>query len=141
MRDILQVIRSWTHPTDQVHIERLRRSILAYERWRSFLVALYLVAFAGLMLLSVCLIVFATRMGQNFGQAAVGTTPGFVIGIVLGASFGLTTVKVVHGLLDAVFGLRNERLLIRFHDAYRDLCQQSPGELEAEDGPFEAGHE
>ena len=49
---------------------------------------------------------------------------GFVLGIVFGAYAGHGAIYMVHGLALALFGLRNEELLIKYHDLARSLSDR-----------------
>jgi hypothetical protein len=47
---------------------------------------------------------------------------GFVVGIVGGAYAGLGASQLLRGLGLAIFGLRNEELLVKYHDLARLLA-------------------
>jgi hypothetical protein len=107
-------------PSDAEFVERVRRSIAWYERFRWPAVIFYLALTAGLIGLGVALF--------NFIQAAPmpGVWPGFFIGVILGALFGKLAYKIGHGLAIALTGShRSEELLVRYHDALHEVAIKS----------------
>ena len=46
---------------------------------------------------------------------------GFLLGLVIGVCLGLMALKIGHGIVDILLGYRNERLLIKYHDALEEL--------------------
>jgi hypothetical protein len=44
---------------------------------------------------------------------------GFISGLVVGGAIGFIAIKLAHGLVMAVMGYRNERLLLRYYDAFQ----------------------
>jgi sterol desaturase/sphingolipid hydroxylase (fatty acid hydroxylase superfamily) len=129
---------SRVHHTDEERIERLRRNITTFDRWRRVFIVLNLVAFLALVAAFVAALSMMDGMVKSFGQRAGGSGLGFGFGFILGMFIGLYTLYILHGWYVIFFGLRNERLLIRFYDADRDLGQRRSVESEG-DGPIEAG--
>ncbi|QEH35613.1 hypothetical protein OJF2_41660 [Aquisphaera giovannonii] len=118
--------------SDEEHVERLRRSLASFDRWRRPLLALHLAA-AVTYVAAVIAAVWALRgFASMMGANAPGVAPGFLIGLAAGASLGFLGVKIAHGLVDLALGLRNERLLVRYHDALREMEQEAREAEEAE---------
>jgi hypothetical protein len=111
-----------THVTaaDAAYVERVRRLIVRYDRWRPALIALYggfLIAFVA----AVAVLVEELRGG--FLWPALG--PGFKGGLALGAFIGLNAVMLGHRLAGVLFhGRYHDRLLVRYYDTVR---QAGPG--------------
>jgi hypothetical protein len=121
MRDIERGDSPSAGIPDEQRIERLRRTIASFDRWGGFLKAIYLLASFTFVATLVFAMILMNGMRLNFGNMANGMGGGFVVGLLLGSMLGLFAVNVGHGLIMAFSGLRNERLLIHYHDAYREL--------------------
>lgn len=119
----------WDHHPDEVTditaadaecVERVRRFVARYDRWRPALVALY----GGLLIAFVVAVVVLVEALQG-GVLWPALGPGFAAGLALGALVGLTVIKLTHRLVGAlVDGRRGDRLLVRYYDAVR---QAGPG--------------
>jgi hypothetical protein len=117
------------HASDEQHVERLRRSMASFDRWRRPLLAFYAliaVIFLGVL---VGTFILLNDLGRNMGMGGWG--PGFVIGLVMGASLGFSALKIMYMFINILLGFRNERLLITYYDAFREMSEAE----EAEDGP------
>jgi fatty acid desaturase len=102
--------------SDKEYVERVRRSILWYDRFRWLMVVFYLAATAALVSLGFILIDFVLRGPMP------GAWAGFAFGGLLGLLLGKLTHKVGHGLAQALDGAnRSERLLVRYYDALWNL--------------------
>jgi hypothetical protein len=117
--------------TDEQFIERLRRQLAVFDRWRRPLLALYValaVAFAWITAEAVM------RLGDAAqpGNGRQGMIPGFAFGMLMGVGLGLTLQKIINALV-LLFSGRRERLLVRCYDALRVT---SPGVL---DGSMPSG--
>ncbi len=115
---------TWNRRTDDQHIERLRQAVMTYDRWRGFVVSLYVFALVVFIFVVLGTVSLLTRLRQNFGQGFAGINAGFLLGVAIGLGLGFTAVKIIHGLLEISTGLKNERLLIQIHDVNQDLRQQ-----------------
>lgn len=125
MRGIWRGLVARTELTDEDFMRRLRRGIEVHDRLRRPLLAFYLglaLAFIGLLIATFLQL---QNMLKQFGNAAQGLVPGFLLGVVVGVSIGLLTVKIVHGLITALMPLRMERLLLHYYDAFRELIQET----------------
>src|SRR5262245_31954278 len=83
------------------------------DRWRPWLRVIYaiaLVALIGLVASSIQVVRWFMQPGNHLPVF------GFGLGLFLGISQGLLTIKVAHGLMTPFSALRTERLLIRYHD-------------------------
>jgi hypothetical protein len=119
----------WPQTSDEEHIERIRRLLLRLECWRPWLVALYatcLVAFVWVSLMA------GELMRRFAADPALGPALrlGWWLGVFLGSTIGGLFVMTGHGLATALFVGRNERLLVRYYDAWRAL--QAPTQRETE---------
>lgn len=105
--------------TDEQCVEYARKSLARFELWRPWIFLIYLigmVAFVALLVLFVVIIDSTPKFGNRPLSWA-----GFVLGIVFGVGAGQGAVQLVHGLALAIFGLRNEELLVKYHDLARSL--------------------
>src|SRR4051794_38136790 len=118
--------------SDEQHIERLRRTMATFDRWRRPLIVWHLLIAVGFIGLLAAFAVFIGDIGRNWGMGVRGLGPGFILGVVLGAWLGLTAIKIGHELVNLLLGYRSERLLIRYYDASREPPCETP---EAVDGP------
>lgn len=116
----LRIVPSWFNVSDEQHVERLRRSVKNLDRWRRPLTALYVLSAAAYIGSLVAAVLFLDGLGKNLGMQGWG--PGFLFGLLLGATLGTTGLKIFHGLFIVLMGLHNERLLIQYFDAYRAMC-------------------
>jgi hypothetical protein len=119
----------WGHHPDEVRdipaadaecVERVRRLVARYDRWRPALVALY----GGLLIAFVAAVaVLVEELKRDGFWPALG--PGFAGGLALGAFVGLNAVMLGHRLAGVLSrGWRHDRLLVRYYDALR---QAGPG--------------
>ncbi len=121
--------------SDEEHVERLRRTMATFDRWRRLLIVWHLalaIAFIGLI---VAFSVLFHDVGRNLGVNVLGLGPGFIAGLAVGASLGMTAIHIGHKLVDLLLGYRNERLLIRYYDASRKPREE--GEREARSRRFQ----
>ncbi len=70
VRAILVRLRSWSRRTDEEHIERLRQGIIAYDRWRGFVVSLSVFALIVLVVAVFNMLSLVKGLSQFFGKAA-----------------------------------------------------------------------
>jgi hypothetical protein len=122
MVGILQRIRNWYFtPDDEQHIERVRKSLARLDRHRQFLAGLY-----GLLLcfwfgLAVAMTILMQRIGSFLIAGEYWGPTGFLIGMMLGIPYGFAVVHNTHGFLNALVSMRNERLMLRYHDELAEL--------------------
>jgi hypothetical protein len=109
---------------DEQYIERVRGKIATFDRWRGFLVYFQLLITLVFIVAFVALVVLMQSIGRFLGQMGLGINPGFLLGVSLGIGLGIGVIHLVHGLYVLTSGLRNERLLIRCYDSYRELREQ-----------------
>ncbi len=107
---------------DEEYLTRVRKSVRAFERIRPWLIGLHAILLFACIGLAV-FVCFALAQIMKLGVQAAPFQGMGVFGFALGGSFGMTWGLLMHhsirGLLDASFGIRDLRLLIRYHDA---LC-------------------
>jgi hypothetical protein len=108
--------------SDEQCVEHARRSLARFDRWRPWIFSIYLIATAAFVALLVLFVVIIDSTGK-FGNLPLSWA-GFVLGIVLGVGAGQGAVQLVHGLALAIFGLRNEELLVKYHDLARSLSDR-----------------
>jgi hypothetical protein len=115
---MMRLPRGLAPRSNDEYIERLRRNVAQFDRWRPWILGLYGIAavlfFAGLFM---CVVIFE-RVGL-LAQLPL-RWHGLLLGIVIGASIGVSAIKIAHGLGSMLFGLRNERLLVRYYD---EVCK------------------
>lgn len=107
--------------TDEDYVERVRRGLVSSERWRPWVIAL-----TTLFVLLICIfgegvLNRAVKFGAIQGQNAGPVVGGFITGLFFGAAIGGFCYEAVRLWLDALFGDRARRLLIRYYDAARDV--------------------
>lgn len=123
MRNIAEGNPGQVFDADDLHVERVRRSIAIFDRWRWLFVAFYgtcMIVLVGLALSIPSLFNWFVQIAGN-NQAVFW---GFGVGASIGASFGMIAHSVVSNLFKCLFGLRNERLMIRYYDAARGNPQE-----------------
>jgi hypothetical protein len=121
------ILRPWVRKnarTDEEHVQRVRRTIASWDRWRRWFLAFY--AAMGLLVLG--LAVAMTRLVDRLqgipGNNAPGAWLGFIVGLMLATMLGFLMLSVVHGLIMSLSSLRTERLLLRYHDALAVLAKE-----------------
>jgi hypothetical protein len=120
--------------SDDEHIERLRRELARLDRLRPWIIAFFAI-------MTVAYVWLLVKIGQSlndFGQPPNNGLPnnnplpnniallnwaGFMLGASFGAVMGLIALKLIHGLMSFVLGRRSERLLVKYHDAFREAQQ------------------
>jgi hypothetical protein len=106
--------------SDDEHIERLRRDIARFDRWRRPLLILYTIGAISFVATFVLAVVFVERLARGLGHRG-GWWSGFFVGAMLGCGLGLSGLKLAHGIFDLLLAHRNERLLIEYHDVLQKL--------------------
>jgi hypothetical protein len=106
--------------SDEELVERLRRGIARFDRWRRPLLVLYLVGAAVFIGAVVAATVLLQSLSRGLGNRH-SSWAGFLLGVVIGSGLGITAAKIGHGIVDILLGYRNERLLIKYHDALEQL--------------------
>jgi hypothetical protein len=110
---------------DAEYIERVRKSVRWWDRWRWAGVALYLVIIATIIWLAFRLVdllraLQAPVLLQNAQIEAI-----VLIGIIAGLHLGFIAHSAIWGVIQALAGLRNERLLIQYHDRLGELLDNN----------------
>jgi hypothetical protein len=108
--------------SDEECVEHARRSLARFDRWRPWIFSIYLVGMVAFVALLVLFVVIIDSTGK-FGNLPLSWA-GFVLGIVLGVGAGQGAVQLVHGLVLSISGLRNEELLVKYHDLARSLSDR-----------------
>ncbi len=129
----MQLFRASPDRSEDDYIEGVRRNLAQFDRWRPLVLGLYGIAavvFVGGLILSV---VIVEKVGW-FAQVPL-RWHGFVFGLMLGATLGLSAVKVAHGLGLMLFGLRNERLLVRYYDEVKTIRRGPEHRADEDIGP------
>ena len=105
----------WQTMPDAQYVERLRRTMALWDRYRPLLLVLY-VAMLGLF-------AWAVTRGVQFLVALARPTDapwpvfGFMAGTILGVVVGWLFHFLIFGLSGGLLGFRSERLLVKYHDA------------------------
>lgn len=122
----------WTPVPDDEYVDGLRRIMKYWSRWRY----VFLVANIGLVIA----ILFMADRGLNFlmdmalppGNAQFNwPLAGFVCGATLGMAIGWFFWHSIHGLLESIDGMKSQRLLLKYYDAYKAL---RTGQIASGDG-------
>jgi hypothetical protein len=101
--------------SDEERVTKVRFAIASLDRWRPWLVGLYLVS----LVVYVCLLISVARLIQSKSMSEMIPVSwwGFALGLVIGALLGQCGYQIIQGFVILwPLGLRNERLMIRYHD-------------------------
>ena len=104
--------------SDEEYIEKVRKSLLFWERFRYWAFPVQL----GILLMCLLLRGWGLHVLLGFmagpGPAGVpqGIWQGFTFGAVIGSVFAFMFGKIMHGFTDLRPGFRTERLLLEYHD-------------------------
>lgn len=115
---------------DAAFLEKIRRSVAWWDRWRWLGVVLHAAIIGFVVWLSFQIVELIQWMN---GPAPQGVMPETVVvlGVVLGAKMGFLLQQAVWGALMSLGGFRAERLAIAYHDAIEQHCRQCHGEAAA----------
>jgi hypothetical protein len=105
--------------SDAVYIERMRKSLLWWDRWRWIGVAVYVVVIVALLCVMLNLVEVVREL-EFFEQPEMLV----FIGVGIGASLGFNLHHCVWGLILMLSGLRSERLLVQYRDRFGDLTDE-----------------
>lgn len=122
----MRLPRRWS---DEQCVEAARRSLARFGRFRPWIFWIY--AFAMLVLgagLVLVLVILVGLVGSNLTL----TWFGFGLGIVLGTWLSMSAHQVVSGLALALYGLRYEELIVKYHDLARTFANHTPKQLDHE---------
>ena len=101
--------------TDDEYIARLREQMSSWERWRFRLILL------NISMIAVAIWILSNGIAIILRLMAAANVPfakqGIVTGIMLGCVMGFSISGMVQNLMLLLFGLRSERLLLRYHEA------------------------
>ncbi len=97
--------------SDEEFIDRMRRVVERFHRWRPWLIGFHVI-----MLCVVLSLLFCFQSELNRLALLHVNFFGFWLGIVLGFMVGDLTARSVKGIFDALFGVRTETLLLKYHD-------------------------
>lgn len=115
---------------EAAYIERMRRSIAWWDRWRWLGVAFHVILIGLVLWGSTCIVELIRRFHGMDPQAAMPETV-VLLGVTLCAKLGFILQHSAGGLLNAIFGLRTERLAIAYHDAIEQHCRRRGEEAAA----------
>lgn len=107
--------------SDEQCVEHARRSLAQFDRWRRSILLIHLI---GMLVLVAFVVLFTVIIGSIEIEHIPLSWAGFMLGIVLGAYAGLAANQVLHGLALGIFGLRNEELLVKYHDLAQSLSDR-----------------
>jgi hypothetical protein len=106
---------------DGEYIERIRRNMALWCRWRWWLAGLSGTAPGIVVVVSTIMVPkLLLDLGQ-WGNPKGGAMFGFEIGLPVGALIGLMAVTSAHGLMTALLPWRTEQMLLRYHDTIVNL--------------------
>ena len=107
--------------SDEQCVEHVRRSLARFDRWRPLIFWINLI---GMLALVAFVVLFTVIIGSIEIENIPLGYAGFVVGIVLGAYAGLGAIQLTHVLGLSIFGVRNEELLVKYHDLARSLSDR-----------------
>jgi len=109
--------------TDEEFVERHRTYLLTLDRHRPWIILFWAGLAMGLVTFAVWGWDVAMKLAAlgNFGQPANGGAVGFGVlaGVGIGITLGGSAIEITHHLLNALFGARSERLMVRYYDLLR----------------------
>ncbi|MCI0378283.1 MAG: hypothetical protein L0215_11805 [Gemmataceae bacterium] len=124
MPDRFKEVAAWFDASDEKYIDGIRRAVARYERWR-FWNLLFCGVF-GTVLFG--LLVWVIQPLMNMPGWGLGFVIGLATGLILGMLAGKIAQILVVTLIDDD---RSNRLLLRYHDALKELSQDSGAEASA----------
>ena len=117
MDGILRSVRARFHVTDEQYVERVRRGVASFDRWRRLAMVLHGMLTLAYVALFVALVKLANLISGEFFKGSWWLTSGLLIGILLGWPVGLWIHQLLQGWATILGGMRKERLLVAYHDA------------------------
>jgi hypothetical protein len=120
----------WTPVPEEELIDRLRRTLAFWDRWRYWSIVAHIGLLAAVLSLYVLGGQVFMRLGQNGNLALLGFAAGALMGMVL----GWATAGIIHGLIFSIAGFQSERLLLRYYDSVHDAqsAEESGGDPDIE---------
>jgi hypothetical protein len=124
----------WRSPpkTDDEFVETVRKSVTRFDRWKMWwlplLAVLQLAAVVGILMM----VSHLEGMVEQFANPGINPNAPFVwgffsVGMVFGLMFGHSVHSLFTLLAQFVPGMRTERLLLRYYDAYQhNSGEESP---------------
>jgi hypothetical protein len=107
--------------SDTEYIEQVRKFIRWWDHWRCFGVALHLAIIAAAIWFGFCLVDLLRKLQALFPLPNAQIETLVLIGVLAGMQLGFIVHGAIWGLIQAIMGLRNERLLIKYHDRLSGL--------------------
>jgi hypothetical protein len=108
--------------TDEEYVQRVRRQVAFFNRWRRPWVAICIVLLLALLVAAVMVVETLQRLAQGIGGQ--GVTPGLVIGLMMGAMLGLQAIGLTFGLVVGFRADRTALLLLIYHDALKSPTEE-----------------
>ena len=102
--------------SDDEYVERMRQQLQTLDRWRWWLIAPHLTVVATGTILSLKAFEVLQSVSTWVPASMQTTSITFAFGILCGAGFGSLMILSVFGIGRTLFGQRQLRLLIRYHD-------------------------
>jgi nitrate reductase NapE component len=100
--------------SDEEYIEKIRKSVLFWDRFRCWATPVLLVILAAFLWF--CVWVVQILAGPGPAGVPQGMWQGFSFGAVTGLFLAFMFGKITHGFITLRPGLRTERLLLEYHD-------------------------
>jgi cytochrome bd-type quinol oxidase subunit 2 len=109
----------WRHRSDEEHIERLRRTMKTWDRWRPWFIVIHSLALVAFLAITIGI---AEGLNRNWPNNPGPVWLGFLLGIPAGGMVGMVAHKIAHGFVWAIAGHRSEHLLLRYYDAVQTIA-------------------
>jgi len=99
--------------SDEEYVARIAKSLQWWDRWRSVAILFHVAVVAGVVWLGFSAVDLIKKFQGMLGNQNVMAEETVIIGIMLGLTVGIHLQKSVLGVIDALAGLRTERLLVQ----------------------------
>ena len=102
--------------SDADYIEKLRKSVRSMDRWGRCLVAFHVTIIVVVLLMASKVFEVLQQLGPMFSPQFQTPSLSFTLGIALGAKIGFWVLCSMAAIVQVLFGMRTERLLIKYYD-------------------------
>jgi len=113
-------------PNDIQYIEKMRKTLRWWDRWRGFGIALHVTIMAALIWLGHKFALLIREMQAAFPGANPDADQVVLVAACVGAYLGFMFHHSMCAILMAFSGFRSDRMLLQFYDQHRDSGASDP---------------